>query len=356
MRFWSLNTIGTVLISLVILSAIIGCFYLVTKENTAVFFTARISGNEVAAETKEELPKTIVFVGDIMLDRGVEYQILKHSNNYFYPFEKIQGFLSEFDIVFGNLEGPIVENPPVFSEDSLMFAFNKETAGALSKAGLNVLSLANNHTDNLFMRGLWDTRNFLAENSIDYVGEPSGCQQGFILEKQSVLFLAFNQTYPLNCPNEEIAEVVRTIRTQNPSNFLIVSLHWGKEYQATSSVEQQALAHQLIDAGADLLIGHHPHVVQNIELYKDKLIFYSLGNFIFDQYFSKETQEGLAVGLEIHPSKLVYHLFPVFVGKGQPSLMEKAKKKEFLQGLAERSGEELFRKIRLGKLRMPRAH
>ena len=354
MKVWSLNTIGIVLILLIFLFAVIGCFYLITRENTTVFFTASVGGDQTNGSIEQQLEKTVAFVGDIMLDRGVEYQIKQNNNDFSYPFNEIKEFLSEFDIVFGNLEGPIVETPPSFPDTSLQFAFNKETAPSLKKAGFNVLSLANNHTDNMLWAGILQTRNFLSENNIDYVGEPYGCTQDFVLEKQGVLFLSFNKTYPNNCPADKIADAVEQVREKNPSSFLIVSLHWGDEYQPSHSTAQQELAHKLVDVGADVIMGHHPHVVQDIELYNNKVIFYSLGNFIFDQYFSKETQEGLVVSLEIYQDKLVYRLFPVSVGKGQPFLMEKAEKKEFLTELSKRSSEELFKKIRLGKISIDR--
>jgi len=340
------NIFGIIFISIIVLLSVIGCFYLITKENAIVFFTAQI-GNHIS---KKEPEKTFVFVGDMMLDRGVEYEINKNHNDYSYPFEKIQEFLNGFDIVFGNLEGPIVENPPAYSDSSFRFAFNKLVAPALSKAGFNVVSLANNHTDNMLGNGLVETRNFLNQNDISYVGEPAGCSYNSVLEKQGIIFLAFNKTYLHNCSQIKLADEIKKAREQNKEQFLIVSIHWGEEYQLTSSQIQQELAYSFIDAGADLIIGHHPHVVQNIEIYKNKIIFYSLGNFIFDQYFSESTQQGLAVGLEMFDSKLIYSLYPITTGKAQPFLMEKLEKEQFLKALSGRSQAELTDKIRAGKI------
>ncbi|MCJ7788674.1 MAG: CapA family protein, partial [Candidatus Atribacteria bacterium] len=135
---------------------------------------------------------------------------------------------------------------------------------------------------------------------------------------------------------------------------LIISLHWGEEYQLTNSLAQQKLAHQIIEAGADLIIGHHPHVVQNIEKYQGKLIFYSLGNFIFDQYFFLETQQGLAVGLEVYPDKLIFRLFPLQINLGQPVLMKQSQSSEFLIKLAERSDRKLVDAIKSGIIQIER--
>ena len=171
--------------------------------------------------------------------------------------------------------------------------------------------------------------------------------------------LTINKTFPLNCTDEEIEEKVKEARNSNPKKFLILILHWGEEYQLKILDSQQELAHKLIDAGADLIIGSHPHVVQEIEQYKSprqkinsggesNLIFYSLGNFIFDQYFSQETQEGLAVGLEIYPEKLIFRLFPIQSYLSQPFLMNQEEAKEFLKELALKSSLQLTEQIEKG--------
>ena len=290
--------------------------------------------------------KTIIFVGDIMLDRAVERMMKK--NSFLYPFEKISQFLKGIDVVFGNLEGPIVENPPNFSDDSLQFAFCPETIEGLKFANFNILSLANNHTLNMRQDGLKQTREFLKKENINFVGDPLRCSDEFLYQKDKIIFLAFNKTFASNCPDEEIIKTIKSVKKQNPENFLIVSIHWGNEYQIKSSVCQQKLARKIIGAGADLIIGHHPHVVQEIEIYNNKLIFYSLGNFVFDQYFSKQTQQGLAVGLEIYPNKNIYKLFPIQSKLSQPFLMEQKQAKKFLEKLSERSNHDLAEEIKGG--------
>jgi len=301
--------------------------------------------------------KTIIFVGDIMLDRAVER--LMEKNSFLYPFEKISQFLKGTDLIFGNLEGSIVENPPNFSDDSLQFAFYPEAIEGLKFADFNLLSLANNHTLNMGKNGLKQTREFLKKGNINFVGDPLKCGDEFIYQKDKITFLAFNKTFASNCPDKEIIETIKSVKTQNPENFLITSIHWGNEYQIESSVFQQKLARKIIDAGADLIIGHHPHVVQEIEIYNNKLIFYSLGNFVFDQYFSEQTQQGLAVGLEIYPiqnsasnkvnsNKNIYKLFPIQSKLSQPFLMEQAQAKKFLEKLSERSSEDLTEEIKKG--------
>ena len=302
--------------------------------------------------------KTVLFVGDIMLDREVENLMAK--NGTLYPFQKINRFTNGVDIVFGNLEGPIVKNPPNFSDKSLKFAFSKDTVKGLAFGNFSLLSLANNHTLNAGENGPGETREFLKEEAISSVGDPLECSQEFSYQKNGIAFLAFNETYPSACADKEIIDIIKSVKAKNPKDFLIVSLHWGNEYQTISSYRQRQLAYQIIDAGADLIVGHHPHVVQEIEIYKNKLIFYSLGNFIFDQYFSENTEQGLAVGLEIYPDanaqkysslngkELVFRLFPIQSKLSQPFLMEQKNAKAFLEKLAERSDKSLFEQIKSG--------
>jgi poly-gamma-glutamate capsule biosynthesis protein CapA/YwtB (metallophosphatase superfamily) len=217
-----------------------------------------------------------------------------------------------------------------------------------------LLSLANNHTFDLGKEGFSETKEFLLKANIDFVGHPVSCDEDFLTEKEGIIFLAFNKTFSFNCSDEEIVKIVKKVRESNQGKFLIILLHWGQEYQLKSSISQQNLAHKLIDEGADLIIGSHPHVVQEIEEYKGKLIFYSLGNFIFDQYFPKETQEGLVVSLEIYPQKLIYRLFSIQSYLSQPFLMKKEKANEFLENLAKRSSPQLFEKIKTGIIEIER--
>lgn len=315
------------------------------EENTSYFSVVFEEG-----DFRGEKGKTILFVGDIMLDRGVEY--LMKKNSVFYPLEKIGQFLRGVDIVFGNLEGPIVENPPHFSDESLKFAFSPEVVRMLSYGNFNLLSLANNHTFNLDKAGLRETKEFLTKDNINFVGHPLQCDQDFLFKKDNIVFTAFNKVFPSNCFSREIVETVRKKKNSNPDEFLIVIFHWGEEYYSKSLISQQELAHQAIEAGADLIIGSHPHIVQEIEEYKGKLIFYSLGNFIFDQYFSKETQQGLVVGLEIYPKRIVCRLFPIQSQLSQPFLTEREATENFLQELAQKSSKGLRDEIKNGIIEM----
>jgi len=300
-----------------------------------------------------EKGETILLVGDIMLDRGVESLIKK--NSVIYPFQKISQFLRGIDIVFGNLEGPIVKEPQNFSFDSLKFNFSHQAADGLSWANFNLLSLANNHTLDRGENGLKETKQFLKEKNIDFVGNPLKCTEDYSFKKDDIILLAFNKTFSFGCSDEEIINTINLIKSSNPKNFLIVSVHWGEEYQEKNSISQRELAHKIIEAGADTIVGHHSHIVQNIEIYKSKPIFYSLGNFVFDQYFSKETQEGLAVGIEVYNNRIRYRLFPFKSHQSQPSLMDQKETNQFLKELALKSSPELLDKIKDGIIDIERS-
>lgn len=265
---------------------------------------------------EEQKPKRILFVGDIMLDRGVEYHM--EENGFDYPFQKISDFLNEFDFVVANLEGPIMRNPPYFESGSLKFAFAQETAKSLYDANIGLVSLANNHTLNVQRQGLEETKEILKENNIGFTGDPIECGKEFVFEKDGIMFLGFNKTFSFNCTDQEIAETIRQAKTEKP---LFVYIHWGEEYIPKTS-NQQSLAYLMIDSGADLVIGSHPHIIQEYEEYNKKMIFYSLGNFVFDQYFSEETQESLAVEILIYQDEIKYQVHKIKSVLSQPFLEE----------------------------------
>ena len=267
------------------------------------------------SDQKKKLPQTsgevsLVAVGDVSFSRGVE-RIVKKQKDINYPFLKIRDYLKSVDLVFGNLETPITEGPEI-PDFEMISRSNPGTEQALKHAGFSVLSLANNHTPNFGEQGLKDTFNYLTEAGIKYVGAGNNEQeanQPVYIEKKGIkfAFLAYNDTDVVPASyeatnshagtafmrTERMTEAVKEAKQK--TDFVIVSLHSGIEYTDKQNNSQVNFAHAAIDAGADLIIGHHSHVVQTMEKYKGKYIFYSLGNFVFDQPQSQETKEGLAI-------------------------------------------------------------
>jgi poly-gamma-glutamate synthesis protein (capsule biosynthesis protein) len=291
--------------------------------------------------------KNIIMVGDIMMNRGVKYFIDKNGS-VLYPFEKFKDFSKDKDIVFGNLEGPIVTNYQISPQEEYRFAFAPDTVDALSFANFNLVSLANNHTLNMGREGFEETKEFLKEENIGFFGDSVYCDPADGWYTDDLIFLGFNKTFPFNCEDKEIARIIEDVSAGNPDKLLLVSFHWGNEYQETSSVLQQGLAHLAVDAGADLVIGQHPHVVQEIEEYRGKLIFYSLGNFLFDQFFSRETSQGLVVDAVLSRDYGIYKLFPFDLSRAQPTMMQGEDRTDFLDELAIRSDEAIASQIKEG--------
>lgn len=261
---------------------------------------------------------SLVAVGDISFSRSVEQATKIHGHDY--PLSEIKNYLRGADIVFGNLETPITPGREI-STGEMIFRSNPGTETALKDAGFNLLSLANNHTMNFGTKGLEDTFKYLKQAGINYVGAGENDQEAYrpvYLETKGIkfAFLAYqNQkivptSYGATASHagtafmnaEKMTEAVKEAK-QN-ADFVIVSMHAGDEYAAKPNSLQINFAHAAIDAGADLVIGHHPHVVQTMEEYKNKYIFYSLGNFIFDQMWSQDTKRGLAIKIYFAKDKI----------------------------------------------------
>lgn len=282
------------------------------------------NGNEAVIDQSDKSKslekKSVVgiFVGDVMLSRFIQTQIERHQNDYIFPFRNSLEFLKKGDFVFGNLEGPI-SNRGKNQGSIYSFRADPKVLEGIKESGFNLLSLANNHIWDWGRDALNDTFDILNENGIIYVGAGknySDANQLKIKEINGIKFgfLGFSNLLPktLNADNdslglsdfdkEKIKEVV--VVSKDKVDYLIVSFHWGEEYQPAPLEWQKTFARNLIDNGAKLIIGHHPHVVQPYEKYGDGHIFYSLGNFIFDQNFSKETMEGMVVKAVFSNEKL----------------------------------------------------
>ncbi len=299
-------------------------------------------------------PVTLLAVGDVMLGRFVETLAGRHGEDY--SFEYIDQFLRGVDSVFGNLEGPIAEHHSKTPDFSTVFSFQANVAKLLKKHFFEVVSLANNHMLDQRFQGLSDTKKYLDDVDIDYFGDPATLDTSSVLfeEKrgQKIAFVGFHATKPFF--EVDKANVVVAQAAKDDQRFVIVSIHFGQEYQLQSNDFQRGLARGFIDRGADVVIGHHPHVVQDIERYNGRLVFYSLGNFIFDQYFSKDTQEGLAVGMELDDEEVIYRLYPLESVRSQVKLMPQSRVPQWLNGLAERSDQALREDIRRGVIRVER--
>jgi len=292
----------------------------------------------------------ILFSGDLMMGRGLDKYFNQYG--YDYPFLKIQSLLKDIDwnIVYGNLEGPIINNAPPIKSFSFTFGFVPEVASALKRNGFNLLNISNNHITNYGYQGVISTRKYLRENDIEPLGDNYECNLKYSITKDNFIFFGINLVPPNEDCVQELINTIKNLKENNKNYFIIVTPHWGNEYKKLPNDFQKEVAHQLIDSGVDLIIGHHPHVIEGIELYHQKLIFYSLGNLVFDQYFSKDTQESLLIGFQYTPLTQEYYLFPLKSVWSQLNYLDADEEQKFLENLANISSPELKEMILNGRI------
>lgn len=296
-----------------------------------------------------EEPIEFVFAGDVMLDRDIWSRMKKFGLSY--PFEKIKNFF-DGDINFVNLEGPITSsNRHAVAYGPLLFNFDPKVTGELAKNNINLVSLANNHSLNQGEGGYQQTASNLELADIDYFGHQTKLDETLILKKEiknrKLVFIGWNQVDDSGKNYQKLLGIIKKLRPS--SDWIMVFPHWGQEY-ARQNKQQVEQAHAILDAGADMIIGAHPHVVQGIELYKNKPIFYSLGNFIFDQYWSQETQRGLALKLKIAGKDLSFDLIPIHLPLGQARIAAKSERDITIDRLLSLSDASLAKAISSGVL------
>ena len=268
----------------------------------------------LAAQAQPEI--RIVFGGDVLLTRGVLRAAQAH-HDYAWPFRGIAGVFREADIAFINLESPFTGNARPARGD-MVFRAPAEMVAGLAMAGIDVVSTANNHARDAGSAGIEATLTVLAENNIAAVGTGRGfndAHAGIVLTREGVRsgFLAYtfdanNGNYQDTDPRIAMMDLAQ-MRTdvaslRQRSDVVIVSMHAGWEYHKLPNPQQKTFAQAAIDAGAAVVVGHHPHVAQPWEFYRDGVIFYSLGNCVFDQSSPPETKKGLLAEVTLQSARL----------------------------------------------------
>jgi poly-gamma-glutamate synthesis protein (capsule biosynthesis protein) len=260
--------------------------------------------------------RTLLFVGDVMLSRGVGTRMQAEAD-YTFPFQEIAETLAAADLTFANLECP-VSNTGRNRQHLYSFRADPKAIGGLTHAGFDVVSVANNHMYDWGPEALLDTLRRLREAGIKPVGAGANDLEAHYpvlvdLGGLRLAFLAYVDVEPkvaTAAPGRpgvawlEPERVLADIRFARPlADLVIVSPHWGIEYATQPNKQQVELARRMIDAGADLVVGTHPHVVQPLEEYHGRWIAYSLGNFVFDQK-SPATRRGLMLEVKLSGKKI----------------------------------------------------
>lgn len=300
----------------------------------------------------------LVAVGDIMLDYLTTARLRRYDPAY--PFAAIAPVLREGDLVFGNLECPLSERGAP-AQKTYAFRAYPFAAEALAASGINVLSLANNHILDYGAAALEDTLALLEKNDIAYAGAGRSEEQArkgafFEINGIKTALLAFSDifigTYPAWQAGPEKAGALYYCRRENfvadieearrRADLVIVSLHFGDEYTHRVNEEQREIGRLAVDSGADLILGHHSHTPQGIEIYRGKPIVYSLGNFLFYPFSKAICNETYLLQARVGKQGVKsMHLLPVLLGNSQPypaDGREALRLQELLGGLLDELG------------------
>ena len=275
----------------------------------------------------------LVFAGDVMFCRAVRKEIIA-SHDDALPFRKIAPLMSGADIAFINLESPFSDRGPYFNH-GLIFHAAPEMISGLELAHIAVASTANNHARDCGSHGVEFTISWLRSHGIEPVGSGltmAEAHRGVVIERNGIRFGFLGYTYDQKNGNwrdidnrialadpKAVCQDVAELRKR--ADVVIVSMHNGIEYMPKPSSAQIKFAHAAINAGATLVIGHHPHVVEPEETYRGGLIFYSLGNFVFDQYQREATQHGEIVQVSfVGRNVLATHVIPIRITPTGPEV------------------------------------
>jgi poly-gamma-glutamate capsule biosynthesis protein CapA/YwtB (metallophosphatase superfamily) len=272
------------------------------------------SSQEEPSPALEVPPSTrLVFAGDIMLARAVEWKM--KSSGAAYPFSLWDASIfGDADAVVGNFEGTVRTQERLEETNVMAFDTLPSYIPALRAAGFTHLSLSNNHADDFGQATTDFTRSTLTEHGIASFGDPFASEL-FITRIAGDIPVSLLGFHAFNETTDSLLDAIHEEDTRG--NFVIVYPHWGNEYEHSPSSAQTTAAEAWIAAGADLIIGAHPHVVQNVAIVDGVPVIYSLGNFLFDQDFSRATQIGAVVDVVITEEDLSFTFSPVEIKRRQ---------------------------------------
>jgi poly-gamma-glutamate synthesis protein (capsule biosynthesis protein) len=261
----------------------------------------------IQEQTQKQKGELVMRVtGDVAPVRVADMQLRKKGMGYAFGGDGISEILNDADLTLVNLEAPLVQNCPA-TNIGMIFCGLPDFAFEMKKAGIDLVGLANNHSGNYGMKGLEETKKVLNQSGLEYIDElkPVYVYIGGV----KIGFLALNAVGKV-LNRGDVESVLAQMR--DSAEIIVVTVHWGKEYALVPTFapgiapeDPIILGRWLVDQGVDLVVGHHPHVVQGVEIYKEGFIAYSHGNFIFDQEWSKETKQGVIGNYVFFETKLV---------------------------------------------------
>tara|TARA_B100000508_G_scaffold37715_2_gene29505 strand:- start:933 stop:2060 length:1128 start_codon:yes stop_codon:yes gene_type:complete len=294
----------------------------------------------------------LVFVGDVLLARNVEFLLRSKGSDY--PYRGLSfSSLTSNPAVIGNFEAAIPKEHVPTQENMLRFSVDERFLTPAIQAGFTHFSLANNHSLDYGESGYNNTLVEFSNSNLSGFGvaeEVNSNSVTYINQETSKVAIIGAEDLSGQTEATELIQLIKQVSVK--SDFQVIYIHWGVEYDSQSSQVQQQLARQLVSAGADLIVGHHPHVVQEVDLINGVPVFYSLGNYIFDQYFSNDVKEGLV--LEVDFSASLVTLIPVTSAStlSQPAPMSANKHAAFLQELAKKSNPKVSQGILSGQIQL----
>ena len=252
-----------------------------------------------SAQPEKEQTATFLFVGDIMLDRHI--RAMMNRNGASYVLEGVRPLIESADVAAGNLEGPITDSASVSGGtkvgdiNNMRFTFAPTTASMLSSFGFDLVSIANNHMRDFGPGGVESTKRHLTAAGISHIGDPNGADTAPVIKEVNGIraaYVPYNEF--LGWSKETTLQGVRDAK-RDSVDLVIVMAHWGDEYETEPPERVRVLLEEFKNAGTNLVIGTHPHVIGVREDWGSMRVYYSLGNFVFDQYWNPEVRCGLAV-------------------------------------------------------------
>lgn len=347
----------TALSAIIIALLVIGCSGADIEQENDQRVQENTQGSIVQETVQQEVEKeeeelVLSFAGDIMFDKSVAGFIKSKGEDY--VFQGYEKYLKSSDIVFGNLETALSNNGQPVIDKEHTFRSSPKLAPFMKKYNFTAMSIANNHALDYGRAAFVESMKVLKENGISYGGgghNKKEASDGVIIEKKGLKigFIAFSSVIPsvdwyagdkrpgiIGAYKVHEAAILKAVNNlDSKCDVLVVSIHWGKEGTTTVRERESELAYKLVDAGADVIMGHHPHVVQSFELYKDKLILYSLGNFIFTTSYSEISNKTILATARFDQSGKLKSVeaVPGIVKWGRPFPMDEVQGRAYLDYL-----------------------